>query len=363
MAQNAAHIDGLIVGAMDARRSQVYNAVFEAKGGELTRLTPDRAISLEELCAQLQGKQQPITVLGDGGVLCYRYLEEHGVKCSLAPSMLLYQSAVGVGLVAERAYARRGRERAGASPRLSAPRAGRAPEKLQIEPVSKNTLKYIFSEVKAMEAKFNEKVHIMNHPLVAHKLTIMRDENTSVKDFRELVSEIGMLITYEATRDLPLTTKHIKTPICEMDAPTLAGKKFVVVPILRAGLGLVDGVLRMVPSARVGHIGMYRNEETLEPVEYYCKLPNDINEREVFVLDPMLATGGSATAAIQMLKDKGVKHIHFMCIIAAPEGVKKMQECHPDVDMYIGALDEQLNSHGYIVPGLGDAGDRIFGTK
>ena len=153
-----------------------------------------------------------------------------------------------------------------------------------------------------MEAKFNEKVHIMNHPLVAHKLTIMRDENTSVKDFRELVSEIGMLITYEATRDLPLTTKHIKTPICEMDAPTLAGKKFVVVPILRAGLGLVDGVLRMVPSARVGHIGMYRNEETLVPVEYYCKLPSDINEREVFVLDPMLATGSSMELAYEALR-------------------------------------------------------------
>ena len=214
-----------------------------------------------------------------------------------------------------------------------------------------------------MEAKFNEKVHIMNHPLVAHKLTIMRDENTSVKDFRELVSEIGMLITYEATRDLPLTTKHIKTPICEMDAPTLAGKKFVVVPILRAGLGLVDGVLRMVPSARVGHIGMYRNEETLEPVEYYCKLPNDINEREVIVLDPMLATGGSAVAAIQMLKDSGAANIKFMCIIAAPEGLNALTEAHPDVQVYCAALDEKLNDDKYIVPGLGDCGDRIFGTK
>ena len=214
-----------------------------------------------------------------------------------------------------------------------------------------------------MEAKFNEKVHIMNHPLVAHKLTIMRDENTSVKDFRELVSEIGMLITYEATRDLPLTTKHIKTPICEMDAPTLAGKKFVVVPILRAGLGLVDGVLRMVPSARVGHIGMYRNEETLEPVEYYCKLPNDINEREVFVLDPMLATGGSACDAIGQIKKRGAKHIKFIGLVAAPQGLKALHEAHPDVDIYVGALDEKLNENGYIVPGLGDAGDRIFGTK
>ena len=210
---------------------------------------------------------------------------------------------------------------------------------------------------------YSEKVHIMNHPLVAHKLTIMRDKNTSVKDFRELVSEIGMLITYEATRDLPLTTKHIETPICGMDAPTLAGRKFVVVPILRAGLGLVDGVLRMVPSARVGHIGMYRDEETLEPHPYFCKMPKDVAERDVLIVDPMLATGGSSIAAIQLLKDKGCKSIRLLCIIAAPEGVKAMQEAHPDVDIYIGAMDQKLNDHGYIVPGLGDAGDRIFGTK
>ena len=214
-----------------------------------------------------------------------------------------------------------------------------------------------------MEAKFNEKVHIMNHPLVAHKLTIMRDENTSVKDFRELVSEIGMLITYEATRDLPLTTKHIKTPICEMDAPTLAGKKFVVVPILRAGLGLVDGVLRMVPSARVGHIGMYRDEETLEPHPYFCKMPKDVAERDVMIVDPMLATGGSADAAIAEMKKRGCKHITLMVLVAAPEGIKAVQEKYPDVNIYAGALDDHLNEHGYIVPGLGDAGDRIFGTK
>ena len=214
-----------------------------------------------------------------------------------------------------------------------------------------------------MEAKFNEKVHIMNHPLVAHKLTIMRDENTSVKDFRELVSEIGMLITYEATRDLPLTTKHIKTPICEMDAPTLAGKKFVVVPILRAGLGLVDGVLRMVPSARVGHIGMYRDEETLEPHPYFCKMPKDVAERDVLIVDPMLATGGSAAEAIGEMKKRGCKHIKLMCIIGAPPAWEKMQKDHPDVDVYVAAMDPILNDHGYIVPGLGDAGDRIFGTK
>ena len=214
-----------------------------------------------------------------------------------------------------------------------------------------------------MEAKFNEKVHIMNHPLVAHKLTIMRDENTSVKDFRELVSEIGMLITYEATRDLPLTTKHIKTPICEMDAPTLAGKKFVVVPILRAGLGLVDGVLRMVPSARVGHIGMFRDEETLEPHVYFCKMPKDIAERDIMIVDPMLATGGSADMAITKMKELGCKNIKLMILVAAPEGVRFIYERHPDVDIYCAALDDHLNENGYIVPGLGDAGDRIFGTK
>ena len=208
-----------------------------------------------------------------------------------------------------------------------------------------------------------DKLHVIDHPLVAHKLTILRDKETATKDFRELVSEIGMLLTYEATRDLPLTEKAVETPICTTMAPTLKGKKFAVVPILRAGLGLVDGVLRMVPSARVGHIGLYRNEETLEPVEYYCKIPADCSERDVFVVDPMLATGGSSVAAIQMLKDRGVQNIRFLCIIAAPEGVKRMQEAHPDVDIYVGALDEHLNEHGYIVPGLGDAGDRIFGTK
>ena len=207
------------------------------------------------------------------------------------------------------------------------------------------------------------KVHVMDHPLVAHKLTILRDKDTSVKDFREIVSEIGMLITYEATRDLPLTTKEVETPICRTIAPTLKGKKFAVVPILRAGLGLVDGVLRMVPSARVGHIGMFRDEETLEPHVYFCKMPKDIAERDIMIVDPMLATGGSSIAAIQLLKDKGCKSIRLLCIIAAPEGVKAMQEAHPDVDIYIGAMDQKLNDHGYIVPGLGDAGDRIFGTK
>ena len=207
------------------------------------------------------------------------------------------------------------------------------------------------------------KVVVMDHPLAAHKLTIMRDKNTSVKDFRELVSEIGMLITYEATRDIPLTTTHIETPVCEMEAPTIEGKKMAVVPILRAGLGLVEGVLRMIPSARVAHIGMYRDEETLEPHTYFCKTPHDIAEREVLIVDPMLATGGSADAAITEMKARGCKHIKLMVLVAVPEGIKRIQDSHPDVDIYCGAVDEHLNERGYIVPGLGDAGDRIFGTK
>ena len=206
-------------------------------------------------------------------------------------------------------------------------------------------------------------LHVMDHPLVAHKLTILRDKNTSVKDFRELVSEIGMLITYEATRDLPLTTKLVETPLCAAEEPTLAGKKIAVCPILRAGLGLVDGVLRMVPSARVGHIGMYRDEETLEPHTYFCKMPKDVAERDILIVDPMLATGGSADAAIAEMKRRGCKHLKLLVLVAVPEGIKRIQQKHPDVDIYAGAVDSHLNEHGYIVPGLGDAGDRIFGTK
>lgn len=207
------------------------------------------------------------------------------------------------------------------------------------------------------------KVVIMNHPLIQHKIGYIRRKDTGTKDFRQTISEIAMLICYEATRDLPLTDVTIETPICKTTAKELKGKKMAIVPILRAGLGMVDGFLTMVPAAKIGHIGLYRDPETLNPVEYYCKLPADCAEREVFVVDPMLATGGSSVAAIRMLKEKGCKNIHFMCIIAAPEGIKRMQEEHPDVDLYVGALDERLNEHGYIVPGLGDAGDRIFGTK
>ena len=210
---------------------------------------------------------------------------------------------------------------------------------------------------------YSEHVHIMDHPLVAHKLSILRDKNTSTKDFREIVSETGMLMTYEATRNLPLTTREIETPICRATVPTLDGKKFAVVPILRAGLGLVDGVLRIVPSARVGHIGLYRNEETLEPVKYFCKMPKDVTDRDILIVDPMLATGGSADAAIGFMKDYGCKNIKLMVLLAAPKGIERIVKHHPDVDLYCGAVDDHLNEHGYIVPGLGDAGDRIFGTK
>jgi uracil phosphoribosyltransferase len=206
-------------------------------------------------------------------------------------------------------------------------------------------------------------VYVMDHPLIQHKIGWIRREDTGSKEFRTLISEIAMLMCYEATRGLKLVDIEIQTPICKTTVKELKGKKLAVVPILRAGLGMVDGMLNMIPAAKVGHIGLYRDPETLEPVEYYCKLPEDCSEREVFVVDPMLATGGSSVAAIKLLKDRGVKNIRFMCIIAAPEGVKRMKESHPDVDIYIGALDEKLNEHSYIVPGLGDAGDRIFGTK
>ncbi len=205
-------------------------------------------------------------------------------------------------------------------------------------------------------------LHIVGHPLVAHKLTILRDKNTPTKDFRTLVEEIGMFLTYEATRDLPLTTRKIETPLCAMEAPTLSGKKLAVVPILRAGLGLVEGVLRMVPSAKVGHIGLYRDEETLQPVKYFCKMPPDIAQRDVLVVDPMLATGGSACAAITFMKEYGCQNIKLMVLVAAPEGAAKVEREHPEVPVYCAALDDRLNQRGYIVPGLGDAGDRIFGT-
>jgi len=208
-----------------------------------------------------------------------------------------------------------------------------------------------------------EKVHVLDHPLLQHKLTILRDKNTGVKEFREIVSEIAALECYEATRNLPLADVEVETPIAKGTFKTLAGKKLAIVPILRAGLGMVDGILDLIPSAKVGHIGLYRDPETHAPVEYYCKMPADIAERDIIVLDPMLATGGSASAAITFLKGYGCKHIELMNILAAPEGLERIQQDHPDVDIYVAAVDEKLNENAYIVPGLGDAGDRIFGTK
>ena len=207
------------------------------------------------------------------------------------------------------------------------------------------------------------KIVIMDHPLIQHKIGYIRRKDTGTKDFRQTISEIAMLICYEATRDLKLEDVKIETPICATTVKELKGKKMAIVPILRAGLGMVDGMLTLIPAAKVGHIGLYRDPATHEPVEYYCKLPEDCSQRDVFVVDPMLATGGSASAAITMLKAKGCKNIHFMCIIAAPEGIERLTKDHPDIDIYIGARDEKLNDHAYIVPGLGDAGDRIFGTK
>lgn len=209
----------------------------------------------------------------------------------------------------------------------------------------------------------DNKVHVLDHPLLQHKLTILRDENTGVKDFRQVVGEIATLMCYEATRDLPLEDVEVKTPVATGTFKSIAGKKLAIVPILRAGLGMVDGILTLIPSVKVGHIGLYRDPNTLEPVEYYCKMPSDIAERDVIVLDPMLATGGSASAAIQFMKGYGVKNIKLMNILAAPAGIERVHADHPDVDIYVAAVDEKLNDHGYIVPGLGDAGDRIFGTK
>lgn len=206
-------------------------------------------------------------------------------------------------------------------------------------------------------------VFVMDHPLIQHKLTLIRDKNTGSKEFREVVKELAMLMGYEVTRNLPLEEIEIETPVSKTKSKVIAGRKLGIVPILRAGLGMVDGMLSLIPAAKVGHIGLYRDPETLEPVEYYCKLPVDVQERELIVLDPMLATGGSANAAIQFIKDRGALSVKLMCLIASPEGVKAVCEAHPDVEIYVAAIDEKLNDHAYIVPGLGDAGDRLFGTK
>ena len=208
-----------------------------------------------------------------------------------------------------------------------------------------------------------EKVFVFNHPLIQHKISLLRDKNTRVKEFRELVSEVSMLMGYEVTRNMPLKEVEIETPVAMAKTKVISGKKLGIVPILRAGLGMVDGMLNLLPMAKVGHIGLYRDPETLEPVEYYCKLPVDAAEREIVVLDPMLATGGSASAAIRFIKEKGVASIKLMCLLAAKAGIERINKDHPDVEIYCAAVDEKLNDHGYIVPGLGDAGDRLFGTK
>ncbi len=207
------------------------------------------------------------------------------------------------------------------------------------------------------------KFFLFDHPLIQHKISILRDKNTSTKEFRELVNELAMLMAYEVTRDLPLTEVEIETPIAKTKTKVLEGKKIALVPILRAGLGMVDGMLSIIPNAKVGHIGLYRDPNTLKPVEYYCKLPDDVQNREVILLDPMLATGGSAAAAITFLKERGISHIKFVCLISAPEGIAKLQSEHPDVPIFCAAKDERLNDHAYIIPGLGDAGDRLFGTN
>ncbi|GIO26854.1 uracil phosphoribosyltransferase [Ornithinibacillus bavariensis] len=206
-------------------------------------------------------------------------------------------------------------------------------------------------------------VHVLDHPLIQHKLSYIRDKNTGTKEFRELVDEVAMLMAFEITRDLPLEETTIETPVTTMKTKVLAGKKIGLIPILRAGLGMTDGMVKLIPAAKVGHVGLYRDPETLKPVEYYIKLPSDIHERELIVIDPMLATGGSASDAIESLKKRGAKNIRLMCLIGAPEGVEKIKNEHPDVDIYLAALDEKLDEHAYIVPGLGDAGDRLFGTK
>ena len=335
MAWNLAGFSGQVCAAMDARRHQIYNARFQVDGQCPRRLTPDRAISLDDLVQELAGTQTPQLVVGDGAQLCYDALTAAGIPAVLAPPNLRMQSAWGVARQA-----------------LALAQAGQTLSPAQLVPVNRK------GEMEQMEM-----VHVLDHPLLQHKLSILRDETTGVKDFREIVCEIATLMCYDATRNLPLQAVEVQTPVAKAVTYQLAGKKLAIVPVLRAGLGMVEGILTLIPSAKVGHIGLFRDPDTLEPVKYYCKMPTDIADRDVIILDPMLATGGSASAAISFVKEYGVKNIKLMNILAAPEGIARVRKDHPDVEIYVAAVDECLNENGYILPGLGDAGDRIFGTK
>ena len=361
MAWNLASFSGQVCVAMDARRHQIYNARFQVDGTQPHRLTPDRAIALEDLVAELQGTQSPQLVVGDGAQLCYEALTAAGIPAKLAPPQPPPPQRLGGGPGGACPGPGGPDLPAGpAGPRLPPPLPGRAgtpgPGEGRPSPTEPMT-------EKGRHGTMDEMVHVLDHPLLQHKLSILRDETTGVKDFREIVNEVATLMCYEATRDLPLQDVEVQTPVAKAVTKQLAGKKLAIVPVLRAGLGMVEGILTLIPSAKVGHIGLFRDPETLEPVKYYCKMPTDIAERDVIILDPMLATGGSASAAITFVKEYGVKNIKLMNILAAPEGIARVRADHPDVEIYIAAVDEKLNDHGYIVPGLGDAGDRIFGTK
>ena len=302
--------------------------------------------------------QKSVFLVGDGAQLCYNTCLDMGISAVLAPGNLVVQSAWGVAMAAF-----------GQKP---APAEELLPVYLRLSQAERERQARLAAEAeKRLKVKYGcnkgddemSKVHVFDHPLIQHKLSILRDKHTSVKEFRELISEIAMLMCFEATRDLPLEEIDVETPVATAHCRHIAGKKLAIVPILRAGLGMVDGMVTMMPNVKVGHIGLFRDPQTLEPVKYYFKMPPDIAERDVIIVDPMLATGGSASAAVKFMKEVGCKHIKLMCIIGAPEGVQVMQTEHPDVDIYVAALDDHLNEHGYIVPGLGDAGDRIFGTK
>ena len=342
---------GYVCPVMDARRSQVYNGLFHVSGGNYARVREDRAISLANLGEELKILREPIFLVGDGSNLCYIVGKSAGARAAPGAPDAPAGRRRGSGSGAD---AQRGRRlfRRRSDAKLSAPESGGAG--------TAGTRKF---KIDIKEKEIMAEVHVLDHPLIQHKLAILRSKDTPVKEFRELIGEIAGLMCYEATRKLPLKEVEVETPVATAKCHMLSGKKLAIVPVLRAGLGMVDQMVALIPSAKIGHIGLYRDPETHKPVEYYCKLPEDIANRQVFVVDPMLATGGSAVAAIDFLKKHGCRNIIMMNIIGAPEGVKAVQEAHPDVEIYLAALDEKLNEHAYIVPGLGDAGDRIFGTK